>query len=359
MQQRARFCGIDIGSHHLKLVCRLEAGAHGQPAPVVCAVARAPGPAAERSAEAKAIGQALVGLCQQTGLATRWTSAAVSVPTSSMVVKVMHLPVLSPAERRAAFRLEMDRLLALAEGEAAGDYLPLASDVERHGAQESLLLLATREEAVREFRAMLAEAHLQPVAVEPEPAAQFRLARLLTTPDEEGAPHVLVDLGAAGTRMLVVQRGELLLFRDLPVGGSHLTAALSRHLGTEYAEAEELKCTRFQEESHPALEAESERLFKEIERSLRYVERERHLEGYGGLHLVGGGARWPLLRRVVERAVGIRARDEIRLPGGPVEPDLAQAVALAVWPLAGADPAPASQGLFQRVRHAVEGGLRR
>lgn len=359
MDRRVRFCGVDLGSRSVHVACLVSLG-QGDAA-LVTASAAAPGPWSDRCPEAAPLAAALRALTAEVqealhpeagaapggpgaelmpvqvgavsdrpGTRLLPIPAAASLPAGALVVKAVNLPAMRPRERRAALYLEMGRLTALDPAETVGDWLPLAVPGGVPGPEgQGHLLLMARQAAVDAVADALWAAHMRPVAVEPEPAVLVRLALLLAKPGG-GAPEVLIDLGAAGTRLVVVRHGELLLYRDLPVGGADLTADLAQRIGVSAEEAEALKCTAYQEaDSLADFAAAGERLVREVERSLRYVERLHGLDGYGALHLVGGGARWPLLRRSVEAAVGRAARPHVELPVGTVSPKTAQAAALS------------------------------
>jgi len=333
MRRRVRFCGVDLGSDSLHLVCLAEPAALGEPASMHAAVGSSPGPWVDRCPEAQALGVALSAVGQELGLILRNAPTAVSLPTSSLVTRSVSLPPLTPREQRAALYLELDRMAGIVPEETVGDWLPLAIPRDGKGETEGQvhLLLTARQSGVNAVGCALRAAHLRPAAVEPEPATLFRLAQLLAKP-EEGEAEVLVDLGASATRLLVIQRDELLLFREVSVGGTHLTQALASQLGVAVAEAEVLKRTEYQEGVWPDLFGTvSVRLVSEVERSLRYIEHRFGLDGYGALHLVGGGARWPFLRGVMEAAVGRQAEGKVVLPVGETDPALATATALALW----------------------------
>lgn len=331
MAQRVRFCGIDLGSSALHMACVADPAAPGEPVQLRGAAEPSPSPWVDRCPEAAALGQALAALGQQVGLEARRTPAAVTLPTHAMVLKPVDLPPLSAAERRAALYLEMARIAPVADDDMLGDWLSLAGSDGGEGGSQLHLLMAVPQRSVSAVRCALRLARLRAAAVEPEPATLFRLAQLLANPNSEAA-EVMVDLGAGSTRLVVTQRDQLLLFRELPVGGAHLTAALAAHLRVDAATAEELKRTRYRTEAElEAFGAAGERLLSEVERSLRYIEHGFGLDGYGALHLVGGGAHWPFLRRVIEVAVGRRAEEQVVVPLGPVDPSLALAAALALW----------------------------
>lgn len=339
MDRRLRWCGIDVGSHSLHLAC-LRAENGGEPA-WLTATAPAPGPWTDGrpadgglAAAVRSAAGSLRGV--RWGTRLRPTQAAVSLPSRALVVKAVKLPALNPAELRAALCLEIERLRPAVPAETVADWLPLAVPAasRESGDAQGCLLLTARLSAVKAVAAAARGARMRPAAVEPEPAVLFRLLRLLAAPTDRGEDpaRVLIDLGAGGTRLVVARSDALLLFREIPVGGRDLTAALAEARQVPPEEAEALKCTAYQE-AGPMTDfgAAWERLAREVERSLRYVERQHGLEGYGGLHLVGGGARWPLLRRELERVVGVPAQPSVALPGGPVPPDMACAAALCLW----------------------------
>jgi len=333
MQERIRFCGVDVGSYELKLACLLEPTMLSPLGSIRGGSMPTPGPWIDGAPVPEALAEGIKRIGSDLDARIWSTPAAISIRTDALVTKNVYMPELTPTERRAALYVELDRVFPNGEGEPVADFLPVTPrpDQERGVYEEGYLLMAVQEKAVHQYRSVLNGARLRPVAVEPEPATLYRLSQLVSV-SEMGAAHVLIDLGASGTRLLVVKGEELLLFRELPVGGSHLTAALAEHLGVDQAEAERLKRTQHQEETTLEYYGEAgERLCREVERSLRYIERGYGLESYAALHLVGGGARWPFLRRMMERAVGTRAQAEVRLLTGVVEPALAQAAALALW----------------------------
>lgn len=332
LQQQARLVGIDWGSQTIKVAGLVAAEKPPRGRFAGCFLP-APGPGAAAGTAGAVLGQLLTALCQETGVPCKGARAAVALPSAMVLTRPVYLPRLSRRELRAALYLELERVLPFPVDEAVADYIPLAGRAATAGAgeEQGYLLLAARQEAVTGRAGALRRAGLRPAPVEPEPVTLLRLARLLAPPGGPGC-HVLVDLGAAGTRLVILRDGELLLFRDIPVGGAHLTAALAEFLGTDQSEAEARKIADFQTcRDLGAFGAAAERLVSELGRSLRFVERERRLEGYAGLYLVGGGAHWPVLRRVVEETVGLPAREPVLLPLRSLDPVLAQSVALGLW----------------------------
>lgn len=353
MEQHGRYCGIDPGSHALKLACVVQPpGSKG--IWLEHATALAPSDAEQKGLSTEGLSSALPELCEASGLSLSGTPAAISLPTFVGVVQQVQLPGLSSRELRAALSLEMSRLLSFPVEEAVGDYLPLARRTGADGdrTDQGYLLVAARHEVVRAVVAGIGEANLRPVVVEPEPSTLYRLAEMLN-PEAESGPRVLIDLGATGTRLLIVQGDELLLFRDISVGGRHFTTALAEALQTGPENAEALKLTEFQKASDlKSFGAAGERLLSELQRSLRYVEASHHLAGYSALHLVGGGARWPALRKRVQSAVGAEARDELVTSAGVLDPAVAKVVALALWH-AGRELAGPQKGLRCKLRRAL------
>ena len=74
----------------------------------------------------------------------------------------------------------------------------------------------------------------------------------------------LIDFGFRGTSICLIQEGELVLSRVVPIGGDHLTNALAQSMTVSYAEAESIKVGLTSE-----VQANLEPLLTELGRELR------------------------------------------------------------------------------------------
>ena len=112
------------------------------------------------------------------------------------------------------------------------------------------------------------------------------------------APSLVVDLGAATTKMYIVERGIVRLTHLLTAGGQHMTETLARSLSWEFEKAERVKRERGLNDSSAysadendkikgALLSTLSRVFSEVDRVLlsygqRYNKNVAHVVFSGG-----------------------------------------------------------------------------
>lgn len=117
------------------------------------------------------------------------------------------------------------------------------------------------------------------------------------------APVLLVDLGAATTKMYIVERGVVRMTHSLSLGGQHMTEQLGRTLGWEFEKSERVKRERGLIDSSVYSMSENDRIKEALLSTLSRVfsEVNRVLLSYGQRYnknvasviLTGGGASLP------------------------------------------------------------------
>ncbi len=121
----------------------------------------------------------------------------------------------------------------------------------------------------------------------------------------ELVPTMLIDFGASGTRVAVVEHGVLRKFYIINRGGVYLTDSIKRSLQIEFADAEEkkrrigLNGEGSDAEVSRILEAGMEYVFSEVKKVLFDFERE-YRRPVNKIILAGGGALLPGLRERME-----------------------------------------------------------
>ncbi|HEY8415810.1 MAG TPA: hypothetical protein VIK99_08565, partial [Thermaerobacter sp.] len=170
-----------------------------------------------------------------------------SLPAEESVVRIVELPVLRPREVPAALRWELQRVLPFSVEDAVFDYAELPAhppgpggrpgpgdplpDGEGTLPRRRYAVSGGLEEAVQRRLARLRELGIRPAVVEPEWVTLWRLAAELA--GGEAALCGVVDLGAAGTRLVLVDAaGVPVVFHRSPVGGRALDRELASALGT-------------------------------------------------------------------------------------------------------------------------------
>ncbi|MCS6948842.1 MAG: type IV pilus assembly protein PilM [Armatimonadota bacterium] len=197
------------------------------------------------------LGQAIRQLMSQAGISTR--QVVTSIPgQSALVVRVIEMPKMSPAELDKSMAWEVERHIPFA---AQGDVVTDYAVVERPNADPNdpnmeVLLAAAQQDVVDAVVKALFAAQLDPVAIDVQVLATARTIIGLQPEKYRDKTVVLLNIGATATDMGVFQSGVLRLPRTIPIAGNHFTQAIVDSLayrveGTDprerFAHAEKLK----------------------------------------------------------------------------------------------------------------------
>lgn len=126
----------------------------------------------------------------------------------------------------------------------------------------------------------------------------------------ELAPVMLIDFGAAGTRIAVVEHGVVRKFHSVNRGAAYLTSSIKKSLQIEFDEAETLKRevgldkTHSNEEVYKILSTGANYLFSEIKNVLFDYERD-YKKPVSKIILTGGGSLLNQLREEIESKYNI------------------------------------------------------
>jgi type IV pilus assembly protein PilM len=175
------------------------------------------------------------------------------------------------------------------------------------GSQKDKVLVAgVRQQVLSDLvegakRSGLVADHIVPASV--SPANAFELAQ----PEEFKSQVVaLVDVGFRNSTICILQRGELVLSRVVPLGGDHMTANLSELMKISYAEAEGIKVGMAQEvESN--LASVLIPLGRELRASIDFYEHQQD-KTVSRVYLSGASARSELIFQTLQTELMIECR---------------------------------------------------
>ncbi|MGC8784031.1 MAG: type IV pilus assembly protein PilM [Armatimonadota bacterium] len=199
----------------------------------------------------QALGQAIRQLLTQAGISTK--HVVTSIPgQSALVVRVIEMPKMSPAELDKSMAWEVERHIPFA---AQGDVVTDYAVIERPNADPNdpnmeVLLAAAQQDVVDAVVKTLFAAQLDPVAIDVQVLATARTIIGLQPEKYRDKTVVLLNVGATATDMGVFSGGVLRLPRTIPIAGNHFTQAIVDSLayrveGTDprerFAHAEKLK----------------------------------------------------------------------------------------------------------------------
>ena len=250
------------------------------------------------SLEPALLGEALKNLMKEANITA--TEAGIAVPLSASLVSLIDVPPVPDSQLASVMPIEARKYIPVPISEVSIDWwlIPEANRSALETARidnapakgpkkRQALLVAIHNSAIEKYRQALSVAGIVPSSFELETFSAVR-----SSLPKSLAPALLIDIGAASTKLSFVDRGVVLETHTLSRGSQEITLALSEALGITVTEAEAKKRTldlgSQSPESQAALLA-MERLFVEVRRTVLVFE-EKFGKNFGAVALLGGGA---------------------------------------------------------------------
>ena len=240
--------------------------------------------------------------------AIRNPRVAVSLTGNAVIVKRITLPGMRPDELRTSIYWEAKRCLPFDVEDVNVDYQVLTPPAEAAGERAlDVLLVAAKKDRIAEYADAVARAGRVPVVVDVDGFA-VQNAYERSHGGEAGGAVVLLDAGAAATRLGVVQDGQPVYARDVAIGGNAYTEALQQALDLGFGDAELLKtgtpvAGRTRRDAEPVLRAVTDDLVMEVARTLDLFRAAHPAGEIRTLVLSGGASRVAGLARALEGAL--------------------------------------------------------
>jgi len=238
--------GIDIGASSVKIV---QLKKEKERAILETYGALATGPYANLSVgqaayltETKAV-EMLKDLLKESGAKSK--DVAVSVNLRNTFVTTMEIPSIIKGNLADIIAIEARKYIPLPASEIIIDWwaVPQISesfkenaDSEKKTGEMEILLVAIYKDAIESYKKLLSKAglNIQLFEIEIFSAVRACIGR-------ETSPVLLLDLGASGTKMAIVDYGIVRSVRSFDRGSQDLTLALSNSLGVDFGAAEKTK----------------------------------------------------------------------------------------------------------------------
>lgn len=248
--------GIDIGSAYLKVV---QLRRRGGKAILETYGELALGPYAgleigrATRLPSQKLSEALSDVLREAHVTT--AAAGVAIPFASSLVTTIDMPALDPKELRVAVPIEARKYIPVPISEVSFDWwiIPEAlartgapapsgyagqveTDVGKHPQKLAVLIAATHNEALSRFELVVKDAGVKPDFFEIE---IFSAIRALFPQDL--LPHAVLDMGAAETKLYIIDQGLLRSSHIINHGAQELTLSLAKALNMPVEEAERQK----------------------------------------------------------------------------------------------------------------------
>jgi type IV pilus assembly protein PilM len=299
--------GIDLGSSSIKLVqLRTEDGnvtldTYGelQLGPYAgLGVGRA------TNLEAPRLAEALSDIITEAGVSSR--NAGTAVPYASSFITVIPVPVANtPGALEHIIPIEARKYVPVPISQVTLDWfiVPPHRDTPEGGKGTRILLAAIHNEAMARSRAVLTQAGVANAFDELEIFSSIR-----SSIDDPASTVMVLDIGAATSKLYIVAEGVVQATHSLPVGGQDMTSSLAQSLELTHEAAEEMKRqVGLTAEDNPriarAMSFILERIAMDARRMIEAYERTGS-SPVTSIVLSGGGSALRGLEEYLERALG-------------------------------------------------------
>lgn len=285
--------GIDIGTSSIKVV---QLGEKRGSAVLETYGEIALGPYSEAeigqavNPPAEKIAEALSDVIREANVTSR--AAGVAVPLSASLISLITLPTKDESDLAAMIPIEARKYIPVPVSEVSLDWFVIPeSEAEFLAAagrtktpnSTDVLLVAIHNATLSRLQSVMKAANVTPLFYEIEPFSMSRAAY-----EHDTAPTMLIDLGASGTRVYIIEFGIIDVSHSIARGGQDITHALARSQSLSFAEAEAMKREAgLKNESVGA--AALDYIFSEVRRIFLTYER-REGKPISKVVLAGGGA---------------------------------------------------------------------
>jgi len=237
---------------------------------------------------------------------------AISIKGHSVIIKRISLPQMSKADLEKSIEWEAEQYIPFDISDVNVD-VQILSPTGGEAGQMDVLLVAGKKDMIYDYTAVVTEAGLNPVMVDVDAFANANAFEINypISPDETLA---IIDIGAATTKIIIMQGRIPSFTRDINMGGQQFTEELQKQLGLSYEEAEALKIggedeidadSVIPQEVERIIQETAEVLVQEIRRSLEFYSATSQEADISRLYLAGGTSRISSLHKILESRTGM------------------------------------------------------
>lgn len=235
-----------------------------------------------------------------------------TIPSNNIITRNLELPIMTEKELAEAIKWEVEGYLPFPLDQAQLDYLKIAEDDENM----QILLVAVKKEIIEDYLAPFKEIGLRTTVINIQPMS---LLSLLQYQGRAGEPLAVIDIGSAGTRVVIGDQTNIYLSRTIDIGGEDFTQLFVEERDLDFIQAESYKKrngieadqTEHQFElaveqiaatglsSDKMLVSLAYELAKEISRSLDYFSINYRDRSLNRIYITGGGSKLKGLKEII------------------------------------------------------------
>jgi type IV pilus assembly protein PilM len=310
---KKKLFGLDIGSSAIKLA-EIDVSRKGASL-VSFGVTQTP-PNATQSGDIldpQAISEAIISLVQE--VKTRRKLVATGLWGNSVIVKRISIPRMDEKLVSEQIRWEAEQYIPYDIKEVNLEF-KILSNQDPSSETMDILLVAAIQESIYKTAEIVQLAGLQCAVLDVE---GFALANCYEKNYESmpGEAVALMNIGASVTNFSVIEGGEVIFCRDIPVGGNTYTQEIHKALGISMEEAEAIKLSLSQgqpapEQAQTVISSTHEVICDEINGSVDFFLNTSGETTIAQSYLTGGGAKTPGLLEQVGQTFPCKMLDPFR-----------------------------------------------
>ncbi|MFW6021890.1 MAG: type IV pilus assembly protein PilM [Halanaerobiaceae bacterium] len=237
-----------------------------------------------------------------------------TVPNNNLVIRNMELPDMEEEQLAEAIKWESEDYLPFSVESAVEDYRILS----REDNKVQILLVASKKDIVDNILGVFERIGVTPSAINIQPMALLSLVTYQSQQENIDTVAV-VDIGTAGTRVVIGDDENIYLSRTIDIGGGEFTKVIMDEHKMSYIEAEELKKSQgIQEEENENnfdfaisqiatagmgenqyLISLANNMAEQIGRSLDYYSM-KYKQKVENVYITGGGSKLKRLKEIIE-----------------------------------------------------------
>ncbi len=235
----------------------------------------------------------LVDLFNEANVTTK--ESALAIPLRSSLLVPMELPDVPGTNLDEAVPIEARKYIPVAISEVALDWwvVPKVDSTSKESTGKNpmleIFMVAIHKDILQQYESVAKRASLNPKFFEIETFSAMRSV----LPDNRGTVAI-VDMGAASTKMVIVDKGTVKLSHSISKGSQDVSLGISRSMGIPFAKAEEIKrkiglsekmgSADFAKSVSPTVEY----IFSEVSRVMIDYQKKRN-RAVDRVILIGGG----------------------------------------------------------------------
>ena len=286
--------GLDVGTQNVKWV---EIRQGGQLELAACSVVPV-----KKGKGREGIIAAIKEAAQVSGGASHRVHSAIG--GHSVIARYILFPKMSPQELRSHVEVEADKYIPFNIKDVILDCQILEEKKEE--GKMNVLIVAAKKEVINHHLSLLQEAGLEAALLDVDTFAGVNAFEHFLGSQPPSKYYTLLDTGAKTTNVSILRGATALFSRDIPIGGSDFTKAISEKLNLEIEASEVLKCsgTKSEEELMTLIGSPFENLMGEVKLSFDYFENQ-YDKRVERIYISGGSSRLSGFAKYVQKSFNI------------------------------------------------------